>query len=133
VVGDVAGITENGKPLPMMIPPAQQEGRLVASNLRRLIEGRPLVSFRYRDPGMMATIGRNSGVAQLGASGRLRFSGFIGWAAWLGFHLLKVISFRNRLVVLVNWATEYFFYDRPVRLITKPEEPRLEQEPAVQR
>jgi len=120
VVGDLAGMVQDGQPLPMMIPAAQQEGRHVAKNIKRLIRQEPLLPFRYRDPGMMATIGRNSGVAQVGP---FRFSGFIGWVIWLGFHLLKVVSFRNRLVILIAWAVDYLFYDRPVRLITGPSPP----------
>ncbi len=120
VVGDLSGMVQDGQPLPMMIPPAQQEGRHVARNLQRLIRQEPLLPFRYKDPGMMATIGRNSGVAQVGP---FRFSGFIGWVIWLGFHLLKVVSFRNRLVILIAWAVDYLFYDRPVRLITGPTPP----------
>ena len=64
----------------------------------------------------MATIGRNSAVAELGA---VRLSGFAGWLMWLGVHLVNVISFRSRLIVLVNWAWDYLFYDRPVRLILR--------------
>jgi NADH dehydrogenase len=62
----------------------------------------------------MATIGRNVGVAQIG---RLRLSGFPGWLLWLGVHLVNVVSFRSRLLVLINWAWEYLLFDRPVRLI----------------
>ena len=124
VVGDLAGIVQEGKPLPMMIPPAQQEGRHVARNIQRLLRNEALLPFRYKDPGMMATIGRNSGVAQVGP---FRFSGFIGWVIWLGFHLLKVVSFRNRLVILIAWAVDYLFYDRPVRLIVGPTPPPAEE------
>ena len=65
---------------------------------------------------MMATIGRNSAVAELG---RVRLSGFFGWVMWLAVHLFNVISFRSRLLVLVNWAWNYVFYDRPIRLIVR--------------
>jgi NADH dehydrogenase, FAD-containing subunit len=64
----------------------------------------------------MATIGRNSAVAELGA---VRLSGFFGWLMWLSFHLVNVISFRSRILVLVNWAWDYLFYDRPIRLIVR--------------
>jgi len=73
-------------------------------------------SFRYRDPGIMATIGRNSAVAQLG---RVHLSGFLGWAMWLVVHLVNVVSFRARILVLINWAWDYVFYDHPVRLIVQ--------------
>jgi NADH dehydrogenase len=76
--------------------------------------------FHYRDPGIMATIGRNAGVAQLGP---VRLSGFLGWLMWLAVHLVNVISFRSRVVVLVNWAWNYLFYDRPVRLILAASSP----------
>ena len=77
--------------------------------------------FRYKDPGIMATIGRNSGVAQLG---RVHLSGFPGWAMWLGVHLVNVISFRSRLLVLVNWAWDYLFPSHSVRLILPEPLPR---------
>jgi NADH dehydrogenase len=120
VAGDLAQVEQDGRPLLMMIPQAQQEGRYIARAIAGLLRGSQPRPFRFKDPGMMATIGRNSGVAQIG---RIRLSGFLGWLLWLGFHLLKVMSFRSRLVVLLNWAVEYFFYDRPVRLIASATEP----------
>jgi NADH dehydrogenase len=121
VAGDLAQFEQDGRPLLMMIPQAQQEGRYIARAIAGLLRGRQPEPFRFKDPGMMATIGRNSGVAEIG---RIRLSGFLGWLLWLGFHLLKVVSFRSRAVVLLNWAVEYFFYDRPVRLIASAIEPR---------
>src|SRR5438270_728195 len=115
-IGDIAGPTDGGAPLPMLIPVAMQEGRYVAKAIRDALAYRELRPFQYRDPGIMATIGRNSAVAQLG---RVHLSGFPGWVFWLAVHLVNVISFRSRLVVLVNWAWEYIFYDRPVRLIVR--------------
>jgi NADH dehydrogenase len=100
----------------MLIPVAMQEGRDVAKAIRDALADREPRPFTYRDPGIMATIGRNSAVAQLG---RVHLSGFPGWIFWLVVHLANVISFRSRLVVLVNWAWEYIFYDRPVRLIVR--------------
>jgi NADH dehydrogenase len=116
IIGDLAEVRQGGTLLPQVIPVAMQEAACVAFNLRALRRGEPLRPFRYRDPGSMATIGRNAGVVQLRG---LRFSGFIGWVMWLVFHLLQVISLRNRLIVLINWAKDYFFYDRPVRLIAR--------------
>jgi NADH dehydrogenase len=81
-----------------------------------MVSGGSPAPFRYRDPGIMATIGRNSGVAQLG---RVHLSGFLGWAMWLVVHIVNVVSFRARILVLVNWAWDYLFYDRPVRLIVR--------------
>jgi NADH dehydrogenase len=100
----------------MLIPVAMQEGRQVATTIAELVRNGAVRSFRYRDPGMMATIGRNSGVAQLGP---VQLSGFFGWLMWLAVHLVNVISFRSRLLVLINWAWDYFFYDRPIRLIVR--------------
>jgi len=93
---------------------AMQAGRHVARSIGAMAEGGAATAFSYRDPGIMATIGRNSAVAQLG---RVRLSGFPGWVMWLAVHLVNVISFRSRVLVLVNWAWDYLFYDRPIRLI----------------
>jgi len=117
VIGDLAGL-EN---LPMLIPVAMQQAKHAAQVIRALVAGRPPEPFRYHNPGIMATIGRNSGVAQLG---RVRLSGFPGWVMWLGVHLVNIVTFRARLATLLNWAYDYFFYDRPVRLMVRAEEPR---------
>ncbi len=116
VIGDLAGATDGAALLPMLIPVAMQGGRHVATSISEMVANGGSRAFRYKDPGIMATIGRNSAVAQLGW---LHLSGFLGWLMWLGVHLVNVISFRSRLVVLVNWAWEYLFYDRPVRLIVR--------------
>jgi NADH dehydrogenase len=113
VIGDMAGFVQDGKELPLVAPPAMQQARYVA---KTLLAGRPLGPFRYRDKGMMATIGRKAAVAQ---SGKLSLTGFVGWVAWLVLHLFYIIGFRNRVVVLFYWAIEYFRYDRPVRLIAR--------------
>jgi len=119
VIGDLAGPidkSDGGSPLPMLIPVAMQEGRHVGATIRDVLRGYGATNFRYKDPGIMATIGRNSAVAQLGP---VRLTGFLGWLMWLGVHLINVISFRSPLVVLVNWAWDYLFYDRPIRLIVR--------------
>jgi NADH dehydrogenase len=116
VIGDLAAATDGDTVLPMLIPVAMQEARRVAATIGDLVHNRPTRAFRYKDPGIMATIGRNSGVAQLGS---VRLSGFLGWAMWLVVHLVNVVSFRARILVLVNWAWDYLFYDRPVRLIVR--------------
>ena len=121
VIGDLAGPMDNGTPLPMLIPVAMQEGRHVGATIKDLLRGYGATNFRYRDPGIMATIGRNSAVAQLGP---VRLTGFLGWLMWLFVHLINVISFRSRIVVLVNWAWDYFFYDRPIRLIVRAADDR---------
>jgi NADH dehydrogenase len=122
VVGDLAGPVEGGTPLPMLIPVAMQQGRHVARTIADLVLGGGAGAFRYKDPGIMATIGRNSAVAQLG---NVQLSGFPGWLMWLAVHFVNVISFRSRLLVLVNWAWDYFFYDRPIRLIVRARDDRI--------
>ena len=122
VIGDASGPKQDGGELPMLIPVANQEAKHTAANIRALVEGRRPTDFRYHDPGIMATIGRNSAVAQLGP---VKLSGFLGWGMWLTVHLLNVISFRSRLIVLVNWAWDYLFYDRPVRIIVRADQPRV--------
>ncbi len=121
VIGDLAGPTDDGVPLPMLIPVAMQEGRHVGATIKDLLRGYGATNFQYKDPGIMATIGRNSAVAQLGP---VRLTGFLGWLMWLFVHLINVISFRSRIVVLVNWAWDYFFYDRPIRLIVRAADDR---------
>ncbi len=116
VIGDLAGAKDGEAFLPMLIPVAMQAGKHVAACIADMVRNGGAKAFRYKDPGIMATIGRNSAVAQLG---RVHLSGFLGWSMWLAVHLVNVISFRSRLVVLVNWAWEYLFYDRPVRLIVR--------------
>ena len=115
-IGDVAGATQDGRELAMMSPQAMQEGRYVADAILRLERGQPLQPFRYRDKGIMATIGRHAAVAQVGP---LSFKGPLGWFVWLFVHLYFIIGYRNRLVVLISWAWNYVFYDRPIRLITR--------------
>jgi NADH dehydrogenase len=90
-------------------------GKHATRNIMRAIEKQPLLAFRYVDLGNMATIGRASAVADFGW---LRLHGYIGWLAWLFVHILNLIGFRNRLVVLVQWAWSYFTYQRAIRLIT---------------
>jgi NADH dehydrogenase len=121
VIGDLAGAVDDGSPLPMLIPVAMQEGRHVAATIRDVLRGYGATNFRYKDPGIMATIGRNSAVAQLGP---VRLTGFLGWLMWLTVHLVNVISFRSRVVVLVNWAWDYMFFDRPIRLIVRAADDR---------
>jgi len=116
VLGDAAECRAGGVPLPMLAPVAIQQGDHVAREIRARLEATPSPPpFRYHDRGTMATIGRNSAVAEIGP---LRFSGFFGWLMWLFVHLMYLVSFRSRAVVLINWGWNYLFYDRPVRLIT---------------
>jgi len=117
VIGDAANFTPTGEtqPLPGVSPVAMQQGRFIARQIARSIEGVPHESFRYRDKGIMATIGRSRAVARIG---NIRLSGFIAWLAWLGLHIIYLIDFRNRLLVLIDWAWSYFTYQRGSRLIT---------------
>ena len=117
VVGDAAYLENgNGQPLPMLSTVAIQQGRVTAKNIQRIIKGETLEPFHYKDPGLLATIGRNAAVARIWG---LSFSGFIAWLIWVFLHIYRLIGFRNRLLVLINWAWEYFFYENQVRLITK--------------
>ena len=111
----------NGKPLPGVAQVAIQMGRHAARNITRAIDRRPYTAFVYRDLGNMATIGRASAIADLGW---LRLKGWIAWLAWLFVHIMNLIGFRNRVVVLVQWAWAYFSYQRAIRLITGPEPER---------
>jgi len=118
VIGDMAAVTDRrgrSAPLPQLAPVAIQEGRYVAAELRRELAGAKTRPFRYRDRGVMATIGRHDAVAQLPLG--VRMTGPVAWAAWLGLHLIELIGFRNRASVLVDWAWNYVTYDRAARLI----------------
>jgi NADH:ubiquinone reductase (H+-translocating) len=115
VIGDAASLAgPDGSPLPMVAPVAIQGAQCAAANLLRSLRGEPLREFVYHDPGTLATIGRSQAVARLWG---INFKGFLAWVMWLGVHLIQLIGFRNRLLVLINWAWDYLFYDRAVRLI----------------
>jgi NADH dehydrogenase len=114
VAGDLAAVEQDGRPVPGVAPAAMQMGRHAARNIRRSLEGRPLLPFRYVDKGSLATIGRRAAVADFG---RFRLWGFPAWAAWLSIHIFFLIGFRNRLVVLLDWAWAYLSYQRAARLI----------------
>ncbi len=117
VIGDMALSQDaDGNPVPQVAPAAIQHGEMTAANILRHIKGVELKPFRYRDRGTMITIGRSRGVARMwGRSVR----GFTAWAAWLVVHVAKLVGFRNRLLVVTNWAWNFIFYDRAVRLIIK--------------
>ena len=116
VIGDAAYFEVDGRPLPMMAPVAIQMAETAARNIRRSLRGQSLQPFRYRDAGSLATIGRNAAVAHIHG---IQFTGFPAWVAWLVVHLIQIIGFRNKLFVLLNWAWDYFFYERASRLITR--------------
>lgn len=117
VVGDLASFShQTGRPLPGVAQVAIQQGAHAAANIARAIAGKPATEFRYRDPGNMATIGRNAAIADFGF---MHVSGYIGWLLWLFVHILFLIGFRNRLSVMLQWAAAYLTYQRSVRLITR--------------
>ncbi len=117
-IGDVAAMITEATPkgFPMMAPPAMQQGRLLAKNLQKIIKGQKekLQPFKYLDKGAMATIGRNKAVADFKG---LRMKGFIAWLAWMFVHLIYLVGFKNRLLVLITWISSYFSYDKSNRLI----------------
>jgi NADH dehydrogenase len=116
VLGDMASYKhQTGQPLPGVAPVAMQQGRYVADLIRRRLEGRPPAPFRYNDRGSLATIGRNAAVADLGW---IRLSGRPAWWAWLLVHIMYLIAFDNRVLVLFQWAWNYFTRNRSARLIT---------------
>jgi NADH dehydrogenase len=116
VIGDLASLNgADGRPLPGVAQVAIQMGKHAVDNIVRTIGGQPRTPFVYHDRGNMATIGRASAVADLG---RIRLKGFVAWVAWIFVHILNLIGFRNRLVVMVQWAWAYLTFQRGVRLIT---------------
>jgi NADH dehydrogenase len=100
----------------MVAPVAIQMARCVAQNIRRLERGDTPRPFQYHDQGTLATIGRNAAVARVFG---INWRGFPAWVMWLVVHIIQLIGFRNKLFVLLNWAWDYFFYERAARLITR--------------
>jgi NADH:ubiquinone reductase (H+-translocating) len=117
VAGDLAAFAQEGRPLPGVAPAAMQMGRHAARNVARLAHGERPRPFRYVDKGSLATIGRRAAVADLG---RVRLSGLPAWLAWLGIHIFFLIGFRNRFVVMFEWAWAYLTYQRSARIILEP-------------
>jgi len=123
VIGDLAALNdENGKMLPGVAPVAIQQGDWVADSIARDLENQTRRNFRYHDKGSLATIGRAAAVAQFGKSGKFHLSGYFAWLAWLFIHILFLIGFRNRLIVMIQWAWSYLTYERGARLITGSDE-----------
>ncbi|MCU0419098.1 MAG: NAD(P)/FAD-dependent oxidoreductase [Cyclobacteriaceae bacterium] len=125
-IGDVAlmeGDEKFPKGHPQMAPPAQQQGRLVARNIKRLIAQKPLAPFRYFDKGSMATIGRHKAVVDM--RGGIRFQGFFAWYVWMFVHLMSIVGFRNKVFTFFSWMWNYFSYDRSNRLIIGRGEEKL--------
>ena len=116
VIGDLASLKDkNGKLIPGVAPVAMQEGRAVARNLGRELRGQPRRNFHYVNKGNLATIGRAAAVAEFG---KVHISGFLAWLSWLFIHIFFLIGFRNRIIVMIQWAWSYFTYERGARLIT---------------
>ncbi len=114
VVGDLAHLVCDGRPVPGVAPAAKQMGAHAARNVLARLRGAAATPFRYRDYGNLATIGRMAAVVDLK---RLRFSGLLAWWFWLASHVFFLIGFRNRLVVLIDWARAYWSYQRSARII----------------
>jgi NADH:ubiquinone reductase (H+-translocating) len=118
VIGDLASIkSKKGHLLPGIAPVAMSQGRYVAKTLNRLAKKKAPVPYHYFNKGVLAVIGRNRAVAEVGA---LRFAGFLAWSIWAFIHIWYLVAFRNRIAVFINWAWEYFTYRKNARLILKP-------------
>jgi len=116
VIGDLASLERSeGTLLPGVAPVAMQQGRFVAQQIAADLAGKPRDTFRYFDKGSLATIGRAAAIAKFG---KIHLSGYLAWLAWLFIHILFLIGFRNRVIVMIQWAWSYFTYDRSARLIT---------------
>jgi len=116
VIGDLASLQQaEGTQLPGLAPVALQQGRWVARQIAADLTGKPRRPFRYLDKGSLATIGRAAAVADIG---RFHISGFLAWLMWLFVHIFFLVGFRNRLIVMIQWAFSYFTFDRSARLIT---------------
>ncbi|MEO8879639.1 MAG: NAD(P)/FAD-dependent oxidoreductase [Gemmatimonadaceae bacterium] len=119
VAGDLAAINQDdGKEVPAVAPAANQMGKLAAKNIKRLLAEQPTLNFKYRDKGNLATIGRYRAIAEIGP---LKLRGQIAWWFWLLIHLMYLATFRNRVIVLIEWAYSYLTYQRGSRLLTERE------------
>lgn len=108
VIGDLAALVQDARPIPGVASAAIQEGRHAAGNIVRALHGEPCLPFRYRDKGSFATIGRGAAVGEL--LGGFQLSGFLAWLAWLVVHIYFLMGFRNRLLVMFHWAYSYLTY-----------------------
>lgn len=135
-IGDIATMVSDEYPQghPMMAQPALQQGQALGKNVIRMLAGKPLVPFRYDDKGAMATIGRNQAVADLKIFKKeYKTQGFFAWVIWMFVHLISLIGFRNRLVVLMNWVWSYLSYDKGIRLIIGPTKENVPVEAVTQK
>jgi NADH dehydrogenase len=119
IAGDLAAVPyKDGMLVPAVAPAANQMGKLAAKNIRRLLADQPTLAFKYRDKGNLATIGRYRAIAEIG---KFKLRGQIAWWFWLLIHLMYLATFRNRVVVLIEWAYSYLTYQRGSRLLTERE------------
>jgi NADH dehydrogenase len=118
-IGDVCAMQSEDYPNghPGVAQAAIQQGKNLAHNIINIVNDRPLTAFKYNDLGAMATIGRNKAVVDLPL---IRFQGVFAWFVWMFLHLLFLVGFRNKLIVLINWIWNYFSYDNGTRLIIRP-------------
>lgn len=128
VIGDAARLEQDGRPIPGVAQAAIQQGRHVADNILRALDGEPMRPFRYVDKGSLAAIGRSSAIADLG---KVQFTGFVGWLIWLLVHIFFLIGFRNRVAVVLEWAWAYLTAQRSARVIVSV--PATEREEAIER
>jgi len=127
-IGDVAlmeGDLKFPKGHPMMAPPAQQQGRLVAKNIKNLITKKILKPFSYFDKGSMATVGRHKAVVDMKG---IRFQGFFAWYVWMFVHLMSIVGFKNKVFTFFSWMWSYFTFDRSNRLIIGRGEEKINQD-----
>jgi NADH dehydrogenase len=117
-IGDIANMISDEYPRghPQVAQVAIQQGRHLAKNFKNMLRGKPMEPFEYHDKGSMATIGRNKAVVDIG---KLKFGGFIAWVIWMFIHLVSLVGFRNKIIVLSNWIWNYFTYDKGTRLIIR--------------
>ena len=120
VVGDLASVTCDGHAVPGIAPAAKQMGAHAAQCIAASLAGRTRTVFRYRDYGTLATIGRRAAVVEMRGH---QLSGTLAWCFWLAAHIFFLIGFRNRLVVLIDWAWAYFSYERSARIIANLTQP----------
>jgi NADH dehydrogenase len=118
-VGDVARMISERYPNghPMLATVAIQQGKIVAENIIRAMNGSPLITFHYFDKGSMATVGKNKAVADFPF---LKLSGFMAWFVWMFVHIVSIAGFRNRIVIFTDWIWNYITYERALRLIIRP-------------
>ncbi|MBX3134248.1 MAG: NAD(P)/FAD-dependent oxidoreductase [Gemmatimonadaceae bacterium] len=132
VIGDAAAVKQpDGRWVPGVAPAANQMGKWAARNVLRHLEGQAAEPFGYFNKGDLATIGRHKAVASF-FDGKLQFRGYLAWFLWLFVHIAYLVGFRNRISVLLQWAYNYIFFERGVRLITETEDASMSRHPATQ-